>query len=142
MNAAELGAAVPGPALPRPPGRVDRDLPGVAGHLGDRNALPLAQLPAHRVGQLPAGPGRQLVQAGDQAVTGPGPIDGDHQPPPIFRRYRGDRGVQHLDVVAAGVRPGAARAHHPAQRLAGIVAIGQKRVVAEPFEVRLGALLV
>ena len=38
--------------------------------------------------------------------------------------------------------PGRAGAQHPGQRLAGVVAVGQQRVVAEPLEIRLGSFLV
>ena len=48
--------------------------------------------------------------------------------------------VQDGDVVGGGVRPGAARAQQPGQRLAGVVQEAQQRVVAEGLLPRRGRL--
>ena len=61
----------------------------------DRLAFPLAQAPADGVDLAAAGPGRKLIEAGDQPVAGPRAVAGDHQPPPVLRRHRGDRLLQH-----------------------------------------------
>ena len=44
-------------------------------------------------------------------------------------------------MIGGGVRAGAARAQHPGQRLRGVVAVSQQRVMAEPFVIRLGPFL-
>ena len=72
------------------------------------------------------GPGGQLIEAGDQPVAGPGPVRGHHQPPPELRRQRGDRVTDHLQVIGGRVRPGAAAAHQPGQRLIGVIAVPEQ----------------
>ena len=92
VGAAGVGAGVLGAALADLAAGIDGDLPGLlAGPAVIAARLPLAQLPADGVDELVAGPGGQLVQAGDQPVAGPGAVAGDHQPPPVRRRQRGDR---------------------------------------------------
>ncbi len=135
------GARVVSAAFPHLPAAVDCLLPRLRGDAGDRVALPLAQRPPDRVGQLAAGPRRRLVQALDQVVAGAGAIHGDHQLAPVLRRDRGDRLIQDPQVIGDGVRPGAAGPHHPGQRLVRIVAIGQQWVMPEPFEIRFRAFL-
>lgn len=43
-------------------------------------------------------------------------------------RHRGDRRIHHREETSGGVRPGAALAQHPGQRLGGVIAVGQERV--------------
>lgn len=45
-------------------------------------------------------------------VAGPGPVDGDQQVAPEGGGDLGDRGVQDLDVVGAGVGAGVAFSEH------------------------------
>ena len=73
VRAATVRAGVIGAAFPDLAVVADGDLPGVRGHGGDGGALALVQFPADGAGQLVTGPGGELVQAGDQPVTGPAP---------------------------------------------------------------------
>jgi hypothetical protein len=57
-----------------------------AGTSSDGGALALAQIPADGVGQLVPRPCGQLVQAGDEVVSGPGAVASDHQPRPASSR--------------------------------------------------------
>jgi hypothetical protein len=142
VRAARICARVPGAALADLAGRVDGDLPGLVRDQAQRGPLPLAQHPADRVGQLVSAAARQRVQPGDQAVAGPGPVGGDHQPAAEGGRQRRDRRVQQDQVIRGRVAPGRAAAQHPGQRLpAGVIAGRQQRMMAEPLEVRLGELL-
>lgn len=61
-------------------------------------------------------------------VAGPGPVDGDQQVAPEGGGDLGDRGVQDLDVVGAGVGAGVAFSEHRHQQFAGVVAGGQQRM--------------
>jgi hypothetical protein len=45
-------------------------------------------------------------------------------------------------VIGGRVRPGAAAAQHPGQRLAGVIAVPQQGMMAEALEIRLSELLV
>ena len=142
MRAGPVRAGGSGPALAYLPALIDRDLPGLRRDQPDRGPLPGAELPADGVGQLVPGPGRQLIKAGDQPVAGPGPVRGHHQPPPELRRQRRDRVTENLQVISGRVRPGAAPAHHPGQRLTGVIAVPQQRVMPEALEIRLRQLLI
>ena len=102
VAAATVGAGVISAALADLVTVIDGDLPGVPGDGGDRGAFPLAQLPAHGVGELVAAAGGQRIQPLDQPVAGPGPIRGDHQPPPVSGGQRGDRRVQDFQVIGGG----------------------------------------
>ncbi len=82
MHAATVCARLISAALAGLAAVLEGDLPGLSWYLGDRGALAFAQLPAHRVDQLMAGPPRQRIQALDEPVAGAGPIAGHHQPPP------------------------------------------------------------
>jgi hypothetical protein len=44
-------------------------------------------------------------------------------------------------VAGHRVAPGAAGAQHPGQRLAGVIAVSQQRMMAEALVVRLGSFL-
>ena len=46
------------------------------------------------------------------------------------------------EVISGGVRPGAAWAQHPGQRLGGVVAVAQQRVQAKSLEIGLCTFLV
>ena len=81
MRAARVPAGIIGAALADLARAVDGDLPAGLGDLADRGLLPRAQLPADRVDDLVAVPGREPVQLPDQGVAGTGPVAGDHQPP-------------------------------------------------------------
>jgi hypothetical protein len=117
MPAAPVRAGTLGAALAHLATLADRDLPGLPRDQHDRGGFVCAQVPADGVGQLVPGPGGQLIQAGDQPVAGPGPIGGDHQPPPERGRQRRDRVPEHLQVIGGRVRSGAAAARHRGQRL-------------------------
>jgi hypothetical protein len=125
VRAAGVTADVDGSPLADLAALIDDDLPGSRGHQRDRAAFPFAQLPADRVRELVAAPGRQLVQPGDQAVAGPGAVAGDHQRAPEWRRQRRDRRVQYRQLISDGVAAGRFLAQHPGQRLAGVVAVRQ-----------------
>ena len=89
------------------------------------------------------GRARQLIQAGDQPVAGPGPVAGDHQPPPERRRQRGDR----RRPAPAGDRRWCStrRCRGAASRPAAQPVLSQyaeQRVMTEPFEIRLREFLV
>jgi hypothetical protein len=127
MRAAPVRAGVISAAFPDLAAVIDGDLPGVLRGQPDRVPLAPAQIPADRVDQLVPGPGGGLVQAGDQPVACPGPIGGDHQPPPVPGGQGGDRVIERLQVIGDGVRPRAARAQHPGQRLGRVVTVGQQR---------------
>lgn len=73
MSAPGVVAGVLGAALPQLTAVIDRDPPGTLGHPGDRRAFPGPQIPAHRVDQLIPGPGRELLQPGDQPWLAPAP---------------------------------------------------------------------
>jgi hypothetical protein len=60
----------------------------------------------------------------------------------VLRRQGCDRVIEYPQVICGGVRSGAAWPEHPGQRLGGVVAVSQQRVMAKPLEVRLRALLV
>ena len=142
VGAAGIGAGVIGTALADLAAVTGRGLPGLARDQPDRGALPFAQVPAHRVDELVPSPGGQRIQAGDQPVAGPGAVAGHHQPPPEGRWQRADRRLQDFQVISHRVAPGAAAAQHPGQRLAGVVAVGQQRMVAKTLVVRLRQFLV
>jgi hypothetical protein len=93
VPAATVAAGLIGAALADLAADIDRDLPGAGRDHRDRVPLPPAELPADGVDDLVAGPGGELVQAGNQGVAGPGAVAGDHQPPPEPRRQRGDSAV-------------------------------------------------
>jgi MFS family permease len=75
VRAARIGAGVVGAALADLAAAIDRGLPGPLRDQPQRRLLPLGQRPADRVGQLVAAAGSQLIQAGDQGVAGPGPVE-------------------------------------------------------------------
>ena len=75
-------------------------------------------------------------------MAGARPVAGHHQPPPERRRQRGDRRLQDLQVIGHRVAPRTAAAQHPGQWLAGVVAVGQQRMVAKTLVVRLCQFLV
>jgi len=54
---------------------------------------------------------------------------GDHQAAPEALRQRLDRGIQDREVILGGVGPGRPGQQHSGQRLAGVVTVGQQRVV-------------
>jgi hypothetical protein len=70
-SARVIGAGLIGAPGPGAAARVDGDLPGLSGDGGDRLAFPGAQGPADGVGQLPAGPGRELVPEACQSTSFP-----------------------------------------------------------------------
>jgi len=79
------------------------------GHLRDRGASAGAEVEPDRVVHLAP---RSSVQGGDAAdhvQGGAGAVDGDQQATAVPGRDPRDRLGQHLDVIARGVRPGAAR---------------------------------
>jgi len=142
MPAGPVRAGGSGPAFAHLPALIDRDLPAFLRDEPDRGALAGAERSADGVGQLVAGPGGQLIKAGDQPVAGPGPVRGHHPPPPERRRQRRDRVTEDLQVIRGGVRPGAAAAHHRGQRLIGVIAVPEQGVMAEALEIRLSQFLV
>src|SRR5205823_236700 len=127
VGAAAVGAGVTGAALADLAAVINRDLPGLPGNPGDGGLLPLAQLPADGVDKLVAGPRCQRIQVGDEIVAGPGTIAGDHQPPPVLRRQRGDRLTQDRDVIGGSIRPGRPGTQQPGQRLTGVIAPAAQR---------------
>ena len=130
MRAAQIRAGVIGAALADLDPPVDGDLPGQLQDQPQRGPLPLAQHPPHRVGQLEAAAPGELIQPGDQAVAGPGPVRRDHQLAPEPRRQRRDCRVQQGQVIRGRVAPRRAAAQHPGQRFpAGVIAARQQRVM-------------
>jgi hypothetical protein len=73
VGAAAVGAGLIGAALADFAAVIEGDLPGAGGGVADRGALAFAQVPAHRVDELVAGPGGQRIQAGDQPWLAPAP---------------------------------------------------------------------
>jgi len=102
VRAADVRAGVIGTTFADLAAAIDRGLPCLLRHQPQRRLFPLAQRPPDRVGQRIAAAGGQGVQAGDQAVAA-GAVAGDHQLAPEARRDRGDRRVQHLQVIRGGV---------------------------------------
>ena len=47
-------------------------------------------------------------------MAGPGPVDGDHQPPPVLRRQGRDRVIEHLQVIVVAFDPAPPRRSIPA----------------------------
>jgi hypothetical protein len=47
--------------------------------------------------------------------------------PPELRRQRDDRVTEHLQVTSRGAGASAAAAHHPGQRLVGVIAVPEHR---------------
>ena len=130
-------AGVLGATLPHRPAVIDRDLPGALGHPTDRRAVTSPQIPTHRAGQLTPGPGGELIQAGDQPMTAPSTIARHHQLAPRLRWQRRDRVPPHPEVIDHRVRARTAAAHHPGQRLARVVTLGQQGMMAR-FQWQVG----
>ena len=71
-------------------------LPGLPGTPEPGRGVRARPVPSRR--SRPAGAraaGGQLIQPPRETVAGPGTVAGDHQPPPVPARNRGDRRVQH-----------------------------------------------
>ena len=64
-------------------------------------------------------------------------VAGDHQPPPVPGRQRGDRRRHDLQVIGQGVGPHAAGPQRGGQRLTGVVTPAAQRV--QPEQVEIGA---
>jgi hypothetical protein len=131
VRAAAAAAGILGAALADLPFGVDRGLPGSLGELADRGLLAAAQRPPDGPGDLVPVPAGEPVELLDQPVAGAGPVAGDHDLAAQRGREGPDRLAQEPQVIGGGVRPGGAGPEHPGQRLAGVIAGSQQRMM--PF---------